>query len=259
MKGKGRPRFAGARLAPSFRLTLAAFRAIEPATTGRPRLYLVLFDVDGTLIDSQHMIVAAMSRAFAATGRPAPSRAETLSIVGLSLEVAMTRLLGRPEIDDDARALANAYKEAFFDLRSSAAHQEPLYPGAREALDALSARDDVLLGLATGKSRRGVRAILDLHDLHGRFVTVQTADENPSKPHPAMILKALAETGVAPERAVIVGDTTYDVEMAEAAGVAALGVSWGYHADEALTRAGAVRVLAGYEDLVPSLARLFAW
>jgi phosphoglycolate phosphatase len=222
-------------------------------------LHLVLFDVDGTLIDSQHMIAAAMGRAFAHCGRTAPSRAETLGIVGLSLEVAMARLLGRAEIDDDARALAAAYKEAFFELRTSAAHQEPLYPGARAALDALAGRDDVLLGIATGKSRRGVRAILDLHDLHGRFVTIQTADENPSKPHPAMILKALAETGVAPERAVIVGDTTYDVDMAGAAGIAALGVSWGYHADAALIRAGAVRVLAHYDDLLPALADLFAW
>lgn len=222
-------------------------------------MHLVLFDVDGTLIDSQHMIAAAMGRAFAQCGRTAPSRAETLGIVGLSLEVAMARLLGRAEIDDDARALAAAYKDAFFELRTSAVHQEPLYPGARAALDALAARDDVLLGIATGKSRRGVRAILDLHDLHGRFVTIQTADENPSKPHPAMILKALAETGVAPERAVIVGDTTYDVDMAGAAGIAALGVSWGYHADAALIRAGAVRVLAYYDDLLPALDDLFAW
>mgnify|MGYP001766647130 CR=1 FL=1 len=222
-------------------------------------MYLVLFDVDGTLIDSQHMITAAMDRAFAARGRTAPSRAETLAIVGLSLEVAMARLLGRAEIDDDARALAAAYKEAFFELRTSALHQEPLYPGIREALDVLSARDDVLLGLATGKSRRGVRAILDLHDLHGRFVTIQTADENPSKPHPAMILKALAETGAEPARAVIIGDTTYDVEMAEAAGIAALGVSWGYHTPRALLGAGAVEVLGRTADLVPSLSRLFAW
>ena len=222
-------------------------------------MYLVLFDVDGTLIDSQHMIVAAMSRAFLARGREAPERAATLGVVGLSLEVAMARLLGRAEIDDEARALASAYKDAFFELRTSAAHQEPLYPGARAALDRLTARDDVLLGLATGKSRRGVRAILDLHDLHGRFVTIQTADENPSKPHPAMILKALAETGVAPERAVIIGDTTYDVEMAEAAGIAALGVSWGYHAVSALERAGAARVLDRFDDLHPSLAHLFAW
>lgn len=222
-------------------------------------MYLVLFDVDGTLIDSQHMITAAMTRAFVHCGRAAPSRADTLGVVGLSLDIAMARLLGRPEVDDEARALSAAYKDAFFDLRTSAAHQEPLYPGARAALDALAGRDDVLLGLATGKSRRGVRAILDLHDLHGRFVTIQTADENPSKPHPGMILRALAETGVMPERAVIVGDTSYDVEMAEAADVAAIGVSWGYHAPAALTRAGAVTVLHHFDDLVPALTSRFAW
>lgn len=219
----------------------------------------MLFDVDGTLIDSQHMIAAAMARAFAARGLPAPSRAETLGIVGLSLDVAMSRLIGRAEADDEVRALSAAYKEAFFDLRTTAEQQEPLYPGAREALDALSARDDVLLGLATGKSMRGVRAILDLHDLHGRFATLQTADGNPSKPHPGMIHVALAETGVAPEKAVIIGDTTYDVEMAGAAGIAAIGVGWGYHAASALTRAGALRVLDRYDELLPTLDHLFDW
>lgn len=242
------------------RLTPATIRAIEPLRSNRgPALYLVLFDVDGTLIDSQHMITAAMGRAFAACGRQAPSRAETLGVVGLSLDVAMARLLGRPEIDDEARGLSAAYKESFFDLRTSATHQEPLYPGAREALDALAARDDVLLGLATGKSMRGVRAILDLHGLHGRFVTLQTADGNPSKPHPGMIHVALAETGVAPERAVIVGDTTYDVEMAGAAGIAAIGVGWGYHAEAALERAGAARVLHRFDELMPTLDHLFDW
>ena len=222
-------------------------------------MHLVLFDVDGTLIDSQHMITAAMGRAFAARGLPAPTRGETLGVVGLSLDVAMARLLGRPEIDDEARALSNAYKEAFFDLRTSSDHQEPLYPGAREVLDALAARDDVLLGLATGKSMRGVRAILDLHDLHGRFVTIQTADGNPSKPHPGMILAALAATAVEPRRAVIVGDTTFDVEMAAAAGIAAVGVGWGYHAETALDRAGAVRVLDRFDQLIPTLDDLFDW
>jgi phosphoglycolate phosphatase len=222
-------------------------------------LHLVLFDVDGTLIDSQHMITSAMGRAFVARGRPAPTRTDALGVVGLSLDLAMARLLGRAEIDDEARDLSAAYKEAFFDLRTSADHQEPLYPGAREALDALAPRDDVLLGLATGKSMRGVRAILDLHGLDGRFATIQTADGNPSKPHPGMIHVALAETGTAPEKAVIIGDTTYDVEMAAAAGIPAIGVAWGYHAEAALTRAGAVTVLPHWNDLMPVLDGLFDW
>lgn len=221
-------------------------------------MHLVLFDVDGTLVDSRHMIVSAMERAFADCGRPVPPRAEVLGVVGLSLEIAMARLLGHDEVDTAARTLAAAYREAFFALRTSPEHQEPLFPGTAEVLDALAARDDVLLGLATGKSRRGVAAILDLHGLHGRFVTIQTADDNPSKPHPGMILRALAETGIAPERAVVVGDTTFDVTMAAAAGVVAIGVGWGYHEAEDLAAAGAAEVLADWSAFLPAFDRLFA-
>lgn len=222
-------------------------------------MHLVLFDVDGTLVDSQHMIVAAMNRAFESLGRTAPSRAETLSVVGLSLAEAMTRLVGADGGPRAIDALAHAYKTAYFDLRRSGDDQEPLYPGARAALDALAARDDVLLGLATGKSHRGIRAILDLHDLHGRFATVQCADDHPSKPHPAMVLAALAETGVAPGRAVMLGDTVYDVEMGRSAGIVAIGVAWGYHPSRDLANAGATAVLADFADLTPALDRLFSW
>lgn len=208
---------------------------------------LVIFDVDGTLIDSQHMIVAAMNRAFAANGLVAPARDEILSIVGLSLETAM-RTLVQEEPDAFAPLLTEAYKEAFFELRRSREHHEPLFPGARDALDRLAARDDVVLGVATGKSRRGVQAILDLHGLHGRFVTIQTADDHPSKPHPGMVAAAMAETGVLPQRAIMLGDTTYDIEMARAAGARAVGVSWGYHAPESLTAAGAEAVLASFDE-----------
>ncbi len=222
-------------------------------------MHLVLFDVDGTLVDSQHMIAAAMAAAFVARGRPAPSRAETLGIVGLSLDHAVARLLGRGEIDAEVRALSSAYKDAFFALRSSPEHREPLYPGALEALAVLSGRDDVVLGVATGKSRRGVQAILDLHDLNGRFVTIQTADDHPSKPDPSMVRQALADTGVGPERAVIVGDTTFDVEMGRAAGIAAIGVGWGYHPTASLVEAGATTVIERFDALVPTLHTLFRW
>jgi phosphoglycolate phosphatase len=215
---------------------------------------LVIFDVDGTLIDSQHMIVSAMDRAFAAHGLTAPPREEVLSIVGLSLETAM-RALCRPDQQDFAGPLTEAYKAAFFDLRQSADHHEPLFPGARDVLDRLAAREDVILGIATGKSRRGVQAIMDLHDLHGRFATIQTADDHPSKPHPSMVSTALTETGVLPQRAIMVGDTTYDMEMARGAGARAVGVSWGYHPSAALTAAGAETVLDSFEDFDAALDR----
>ncbi len=222
-------------------------------------MHLVLFDVDGTLVDSQHMIVAAMNRAFDSVGRARPGREAALSVVGLSLDEAMTELLGDEAEPTAVRDLGEAYKASYFDLRRSGEAQEPLYPGARAALDALAARDDVLLGLATGKSHRGIRAVLDLHDLHGRFVTVQCADDHPSKPHPAMIHAALSETGVDPARAVMLGDTIFDVTMGKAAGIVAIGVAWGYHPVEALREAGAARVLDDYAELVPDLAARFGW
>jgi phosphoglycolate phosphatase len=218
-------------------------------------LQLVIFDCDGTLVDSQRNIVAAMTAAFAACGLPPPSRERILSVVGLSLPHAFVHLTAEtPEAPVDA--LADAYRAAFFAIRQAPGHREPLYPGAREALDALTERG-VLLGIATGKSQRGVAAVLRQHGLEGRFATIQTADDAPSKPHPAMVEQALAETGVEPRNAVLVGDTGFDMEMARAAGVLPLGVAWGYHRPEALRRTGAALVLERFDRLVPSLETLW--
>lgn len=191
-------------------------------------LRLVIFDVDGTLVDSQAEILAAMAAAFASEGLPAPDRADILGIVGLSLDVAFSRLLPAADNAQQAR-LVRAYKEAFVGLRASGQELGPLYPGARAALDALAAQDHTLLAVATGKSRRGLDKVLDRHDLRGLFQSEQVADHHPSKPHPSMVLTALAETGVAPARAVMVGDTSFDMEMGRAAGVSTIGVPWGYH------------------------------
>ena len=216
---------------------------------------LAVFDLDGTLVDSQAHILAAMARAFAAQGLPAPERAAVLAIVGLSLPEAFARLL--PEGDAALRAgLDAAYRQAFFELRESGdpAASSPLYPGAREVLDRLAARDDLLLALATGKSRRGTRAVLAAHGLERHFVSVQVADDHPSKPHPSMLLTALAETGTQARDAVMIGDTTYDMDMARAAGLAGIGVAWGYHPAQALLASGARVVLESFDGLEPALA-----
>ncbi|MGP9790790.1 HAD-IA family hydrolase [Roseinatronobacter sp. NSM] len=192
---------------------------------------LVIFDVDGTLVDSQGHILAAMAQAFGSVGRDVPAREQVLSIVGLSLPVAIARLA--PDLDALAQTrLVGAYKDAFNTLRAQ--DMSPLYPGAAETLAALAARSDVVLGIATGKSRRGLDHLVAAHDWAGRFATLQVADDHPSKPHPSMIHACLRETGIAPENTVMVGDTTYDMDMARAAGVHGLGVSWGYHAPTAL-------------------------
>jgi len=200
------------------------------------------------------MICAAMGEAYAAHDLPCPPREHILSIVGLSLREAFARLGG----GEASAALAESYKTAFHGLRRSGAHAEPLFPGARMALDALSARDDMLLGIATGKSRRGVDAVLGHHDLLTRFHTIQTADDAPSKPHPGMVQAAMREAGIGAHDTVVIGDTVYDIAMARAAGTRAIGVSWGYHAAADLHDAGADIVIDDYADLVPLLDTLWS-
>ena len=199
---------------------------------------LVIFDVDGTLVDSQATILGAMTAAFASLDMPAPDRAAILSIVGLSLDQAMFRLVPeRPQEERDA--LVAGYRNAYATHRAQtgAAAGSPLYPGALDVIETLAARDDVLLGIATGKSRRGLTALLDDHGLAKRFVTTQVADDHPSKPHPSMILTALVESGCEAGDAVMIGDTSYDMEMARNAGVTGIGVGWGYHAPAELSKA----------------------
>ena len=189
---------------------------------------LVVFDVDGTLVDSQNHITHAMGFAFDQVGLTPLPKSQVLSIVGLSLPVAVAPAGAR---DGDARhagvGIVAGYKESFMRARLDSA--APMYPGAMECLDRLADRDDLLLAVATGKSRRGLDAMSAAHALQGRFLSLQTADGHPSKPHPSMLHAALAETGTEPARAVMVGDTSFDMEMARAAGLAGFGVEQSHH------------------------------
>jgi phosphoglycolate phosphatase len=198
---------------------------------------LAIFDCDGTLVDSQINICLAMEDCFARAGLGAPSRDRTRRVVGLSLIDAMQAMLPDAEAQLHA-ALAKDYKLAFQRLRGRGLVEEPLYEGVAELVDALE-EGGWLLGVATGKSDRGLRLCLELHGLHPRFVTLQTADRHPSKPHPSMIEAAMAEAGAVPETTLMIGDTVFDMEMARAAGATAIGVAWGYHEAQELEGAGA--------------------
>jgi phosphoglycolate phosphatase len=215
---------------------------------------LVIFDCDGTLADSQHMIVDTMSDVFAALGLAAPRAEATRGVIGLSLIEAVSRLV--PDADRAlVERIVTSYREAF----AARAHEaEPLFEGAEDAVRRLGARPDILLGIATGKSQRGVRRVLDNYRLEDCFVTIQTADDAPSKPHPGMIERAMGDVGARRERTVMIGDTTYDMEMAANAGVHGLGVEWGYHPSEALSGAGACHILGHFDGLDAVLDEIWA-
>lgn len=214
---------------------------------GTSRQRLVVFDCDGTLVDSQHVIVACMLQAYAAHGLTAPEAAAIRSVIGLPLVECMARL--SPDHPEDRHVmLSEAYKDAFFASRQRPDHHEPLFDGAMAALDRLEAQG-YLLGVATGKARRGLDAVLDRHNLSRRFVTLQTSDLGPGKPHPAMLERAMAETGLRPEDVIMIGDTSFDMLMARSAGVHAIGVSWGYHSVAELHAAGAHAVIESFDEL----------
>jgi phosphoglycolate phosphatase len=218
------------------------------------RLKLIMFDCDGTLVDSQDMIHRAVTAAFTRHGRTAPDKEAVKRIVGLPLIGAMARLW--PEASqDDCEAIGAYYREAFQGLRARGEVHEPLFPGARETLDRLD-DDGYMLGIATGKSRRGLKATLDLHGLLDRFLVLQTSDDAPGKPHPGMLENAMAEMGTTPRETVLIGDTSFDMEMARSAGVAGVGVSWGYHPTSDLEAAGARAILKQFGELLDVLKAL---
>jgi len=199
-----------------------------------------IFDCDGTLVDSGAPIYAALSASLQQNGLAVPAPSVSRRVIGLSLVEAMAALFpGLP--DEEHRKLADDYKRAFMDLRTRGEVEEPLFEGIMELLDALE-EDGWILAVATGKSDRGLNHCLERHGIHARFASLQTADRHPSKPHPSMVEQAIAEAGGAPETTIVVGDTSFDMAMARAAGASGIGAGWGYHEPEELIQAGAVAV-----------------
>jgi phosphoglycolate phosphatase len=209
---------------------------------------LIVFDCDGTLVDSQHLIVDAMNATFETHGLPAPSAEAVRHVVGLSLGEAIARLV--PGVGSvELAMLVEGYKRTFQAMRRQPLFHEPLFEGAREALHELERRGHCL-AVATGKSDRGLMSVLEHHALARLFVSLQTADRHPSKPHPSMLEAAMRETGSAAHETMMVGDTSYDMQMARAARVRAIGVGWGYHPVAALELAGADAVIDRFEQLL---------
>jgi phosphoglycolate phosphatase len=212
---------------------------------------LAVFDCDGTLVDGQADVCWAMERAFARAGLPAPEVSAVRRAVGLSLPQAV-RTLSPDLTEDQNRAVTEFYRSSFRARREEGLLDEPLYDGIAQLLRELHSAG-WSLAVATGKSDRGLAACLATHGITDLFVSLQTADRHPSKPHPAMLEAALFEAGATREQAVMIGDTSFDMLMARSIGVAGIGVGWGYHAPPELLASGAARVVGTAEALAAAL------
>jgi phosphoglycolate phosphatase len=211
---------------------------------------LVLFDCDGTLVDSARLIHEVMARTFVAFGHKRPDVATTKSIIGLTLDIAIARMMGKPHVDDEALAMTAHYKEIYGEVRDEPDMGTPLFDGIRPLIEGLAQRDELLIGAVTGKSRRGLTQILETHGFTPYFVVSRTADDCPSKPHPAMVTECCNETGMDPHDTIVIGDAIYDMQMAKAAGATAIGVAWGYASVEDLLAAGADAIAHHPNDLL---------
>lgn len=214
------------------------------------QIKLVIFDWDGTLADSAGQIVSAMQRAISALKLPPRSDEAIAELIGLGLNDALVRLY--PDADlGHLRQLLESYRAQWL---SEGAGEAELFAGALDALQAL--RDDGFrLAIATGKSRRGLDRSLAHHvAVRDLIIASRTADETASKPDPLMLSELLALEGLRAEQALMIGDTEYDVAMAAAIGMPAVGVTCGVHAPQRLQRAGAHALLERVADLPRWLA-----
>ncbi len=208
------------------------------------RYELIIFDWDGTLLDSAGEIVAAMQQATAALGLPVRRDDELRRMIGLGLQDAFFRLY--PELDEEAmEALLQGYRQLY---GSTPRVYGEAFPGVAESLDELRGQG-MRLAVATGKSRRGLDRALTAVGWERHFVATRCADETAGKPDPLMLEELLWELDLEAEQALMVGDTTYDMEMARRAGMDAVGVAWGVHEQQELTQAGALTVLEGVTRL----------
>ncbi len=206
---------------------------------------LAIFDCDGTLVDSGGTIHRALRSTFDSHGLDCPPRGVTKKVIGLSLDEAFATLVP----DGDHPALSRTYKDVFFAMRSQGVVEEPLFDGIVAALEAFRA-SGWQLGVATGKSRRGLDHCLAAHNIADLFVTLQTADNHPSKPHPSMVFAAMAEAGSVASQTVFIGDTAWDMGSARSAACGAIGAGWGYHDESELREAGAHDVAQDPAELV---------
>ncbi len=217
-------------------------------------IQLILFDCDGTLTDSHGAIARAMQKSFADHGFTEPEYKDVLAIIGLSLVAAVEQLAPSDMDEQDKQQIATSYAVNYRATESGV----ELYPHVIETLEELAGRG-YHMGVVTGKSSRGLIRVMDLFDLHKFFPVWRTADLCYSKPHPAMALECMDEMGATVANTVVIGDSRFDIQMANAAGMRSLGVSFGVESAHALHQEGAMSVIDEFQDVLnffPGLAQV---
>jgi len=215
-------------------------------------VYLVVFDCDGTLVDSQHAIIAATEYALTRANLPIPERKKILNAVGLPLDAALQR--HAPDADADLLAkIVEDYREESVRLAQHDTRGQIMFPGMRDLIVGLGQEKQVRLGMVTMKSRRGVERVVDAYDIRPFFHALKSADDGPGKPAPDLLLEAMRELDIPASRTMMIGDTSFDMLMARAAGTYAIGVSWGYQTVEELEESGAHEIVASPEELAQSI------
>lgn len=216
------------------------------------RLYL--FDCDGTILDSVGIIHDSMTQTFAEFGHPEPAISDTRSIIGLTLNLAIARLR-EVKVDAEIERMTARYKQIFNQLYNAPGFSQSLFPGMGALVETLALQPDATLGIVTGKSRRGMEMFFATHGYKSSFGPIRTADDCPSKPHPAMVSECCAEAGIEPGRTVVIGDSVFDMQMAKSAGARAIGVAWGYNSVADLKAAGADAIAGDASHLIDLLER----
>jgi phosphoglycolate phosphatase len=216
-------------------------------------MQLIIFDMDGTLIDSVALIVETVSNAFAAVNEPPPTESAIRAISGITARDAMA-ILAPQAGDARVEEILASYRMHYHS--SAGREREPMFAGALEALDQLQARPNTILAVATGKGYRSAVTLLERHGILERFHSVQTPDHNRGKPDPQMIETAMEHAGADRAATVMIGDTVHDMRMAKAAGVKAIGVAWGYHTVIELSEAGADAIVESFAELDAAIDEL---
>jgi phosphoglycolate phosphatase len=209
-------------------------------------MQLIIFDLDGTLIDSVALIVETVTAAFSAVNEPVPTEAAIRAISGITAHDAMG-ILAPAATPARVGEILDSYR-AHYRQRAGTA-REPMFQGALDALDRLRRRKDTTLAVATGKGHQGAVTLLGRHAILDRFQSIETPDHNRGKPDPQMIETAMRKAGATPRGTVMIGDTVHDMRMAKAAGVTAIGVAWGYHTVFDLNEAGADVIVESFAEL----------